>query len=50
MTSRTLAPKTSLTERYLREGLNNQVAGGYLVYDKLCNLICFQTRTSGFGK
>lgn len=34
ITSSTLAQKTNLTERYVREWLNNQVAGGYLVYDK----------------
>lgn len=34
MSSADLANKCKLTERYVREWLNNQVAGGYLVYDK----------------
>ncbi|MEP3276158.1 MAG: class I SAM-dependent methyltransferase [Stappiaceae bacterium] len=34
MTSKTLALKCNLTERYVREWLNNQVAGGYLQYNK----------------
>ncbi len=34
LTSTALAAKCSLAERYVREWLNNQVAGGYLVYDK----------------
>lgn len=33
LTSATLAAKCNLTERYVREWLNNQVAGGYLIYD-----------------
>lgn len=33
-TSTELAGKTGLAERYVREWANNQVAGGYLVYDK----------------
>lgn len=32
-TSQQLADKTGLSERYLREWLNNQVAGGYLHYN-----------------
>lgn len=32
--SAALADKCGLAERYVREWLNNQVAGGYLVYDK----------------
>ncbi|MFC4272722.1 class I SAM-dependent methyltransferase [Sneathiella chungangensis] len=34
MTSSALASKCKLAERYVREWLNNQVAGGYLIYDK----------------
>lgn len=34
LTSSILAERTNLTERYVREWLNNQVAGGYLIYDK----------------
>lgn len=34
LTSIALAEKCGLAERYVREWLNNQVAGGYLVYDK----------------
>jgi len=34
VTSIALAEKCGLAERYVREWLNNQVAGGYLVYDK----------------
>ena len=37
LSSAQLAAKTGLTERYLREWLNNQVAGGYLVYSKADN-------------
>lgn len=33
LTSAQLSEKMGLTERYLREWLNNQVAGGYLLYD-----------------
>lgn len=33
MTSHQLAAKTRLAERYVREWLNNQTAGGYLSYD-----------------
>ncbi len=33
LTPTELAAKTSLTERYLREWLNNQTAGGYVIYD-----------------
>jgi SAM-dependent methyltransferase len=33
LTSEALASKTGLTERYLREWLNNQTAGGYIFYD-----------------
>jgi SAM-dependent methyltransferase len=33
MTSHQLAAKTKLAERYVREWLNNQTAGGYLSYD-----------------
>jgi ubiquinone/menaquinone biosynthesis C-methylase UbiE len=33
LTSTQLAEKVGLAERYLREWLNNQVAGGYLLYD-----------------
>lgn len=33
MTSAQLAKKTSLHERYVREWANNQVAGGYLLFD-----------------
>lgn len=33
LTSAALAAKCNLTERYVREWLNNQVAGGYLIYD-----------------
>lgn len=33
MASEELAGKTGLDERYLREWLNNQVAGGYVVFD-----------------
>jgi 2-polyprenyl-3-methyl-5-hydroxy-6-metoxy-1,4-benzoquinol methylase len=33
MTSRQVAGLTNLTERYVREWLNNQVAGGYLFYE-----------------
>lgn len=33
MTSSALAEKASLHERYVREWLNNQVAGGYIVYE-----------------
>lgn len=32
LTSAALAAKCNLTERYVREWLNNQVAGGYLIY------------------
>ena len=32
--SSALAAKTNLTERYVREWLRNQVAGGYLAYDQ----------------
>lgn len=32
MSSQELADKTALTERYVREWLNNQTAGGYIVY------------------
>lgn len=34
LTSLQLAGKTELSERYVREWLNNQVAGGYVIYDK----------------
>ncbi len=34
MTSQLLADKTNTHERYIREWLNNQVAGGYVVYNK----------------
>jgi len=34
LSSAKLAQKCDLAERYVREWLNNQVAGGYLVYDK----------------
>ncbi|MDF2366239.1 class I SAM-dependent methyltransferase [Sneathiella sp.] len=34
LSSTALASKCDLAERYVREWLNNQVAGGYLVYDK----------------
>ena len=33
LTPDALAKKTSLTERYVREWLNNQTAGGYVIYD-----------------
>jgi len=33
MTSQTLADKTGTHERYVREWLNNQTAGGYVLYD-----------------
>jgi SAM-dependent methyltransferase len=33
MTSATLASRTGTTERYVREWLGNQAAGGYVVYD-----------------
>ncbi len=33
VTSSALAEKTSLHERYVREWLNNQVAGGYIIYE-----------------
>lgn len=33
MTSATLAARAGLTERYVREWLNNQAAGGYVAYD-----------------
>jgi len=33
MTSAALAERTGLTERYVREWLNNQVSGGYVRYD-----------------
>jgi 2-polyprenyl-3-methyl-5-hydroxy-6-metoxy-1,4-benzoquinol methylase len=33
LTSTQLSEKTALTERYVREWLSNQVAGGYLLYD-----------------
>ncbi|MEO1242822.1 MAG: class I SAM-dependent methyltransferase [Pseudomonadota bacterium] len=33
LTSESLAAKTALTDRYVREWLNNQVAGGYVIYD-----------------
>ena len=33
LTSHQLAKKTKLAERYIREWLNNQTAGGYLSYD-----------------
>ena len=33
MSSQELAEKTDLTERYVREWLNNQTAGGYVYYD-----------------
>lgn len=32
-TSRELADTTGLRERYVREWLNNQAAGGYVTYD-----------------
>ncbi|KLN60785.1 hypothetical protein WH96_09915 [Kiloniella spongiae] len=34
MSSSALAGKCNLSERYVREWLNNQVAGGYLLYNK----------------
>jgi len=34
LTSTTLSDKLGLAERYVREWLNNQVAGQYIVYDK----------------
>ena len=37
LSSQQLAEKTGLTERYLREWLNNQVAGGYLDYTRASN-------------
>jgi len=33
LSSQNLADKTGLTERYVREWLNNQTAGGYVLYD-----------------
>jgi len=33
ISSETLAKNTNLTERYVREWLNNQTAGGYVTYD-----------------
>ncbi len=33
ITSSTLAARTGTTERYVREWLGNQAAGGYVVYD-----------------
>lgn len=33
LTSQQLAEKTGLAERYVREWLNNQTAGGYIAYD-----------------
>lgn len=33
MSSRVLADKTGMHERYVREWLNNQTAGGYIAYD-----------------
>jgi len=33
LTSRQIADRTSTSERYVREWLNNQVAGGYIIYD-----------------
>ena len=35
ISSKTLAEKTSTHERYIREWLNNQTAGGYVFYDQL---------------
>lgn len=35
MSSQELAEKTDLTERYIREWLNNQTAGGYIHYDAI---------------
>lgn len=37
MTSKMLADKTNTHERYVREWLNNQTAGGYVIYDRETN-------------
>ncbi len=37
MTSQTLANKTKTHERYVREWLNNQAAGGYVTYNAVTN-------------
>ena len=36
MASAELARKTGTQERYVREWLSNQAAGGYVVYDSAC--------------
>ncbi|WND01798.1 class I SAM-dependent methyltransferase [Temperatibacter marinus] len=40
MSSEQLASNSGLHERYVREWLNNQVAGGYVEYDKSMHLYC----------
>jgi hypothetical protein len=41
MTSKELADRTGTSERYIREWLANQAAGGYLVYDSILKSIFF---------